>query len=291
MQKEINFTRQVSGNCLACMYSSRLYFKVFLAVIMLGLLFGFAPGQLQAAQEQPTIRLFPTTVVENIKQTGQTAQDMEESLHGIISDLEKQMQLYKSAKCEGSSGDEGCQKMINKINDKYLEMLRKMEEQLPKMERSIKSTKSSLETRLRNELGKKMTPRELQKMLSGKRSEAKQSRYRRRDRSLSQRFRKYYNLVKMHGGKAGSSSLAVVAANTYLDTKEVEQLIAMTSDEIQRAKIYSQINRSLGKVTPEMEQVVSSVKGVLFGEAKGGPGVPGPPPGSKDEEYQSPLEM
>lgn len=276
---------------MACMYSSRLYFKVFLAVIMLGLIFGFVTGQLQAAQEQPTIRLFPTTVVENIKQTGQTAQDMEESLHGIISDLEKQMQLYHSAKCEGSSGDEGCQEMIDKINDKYLEMLRKMEEQLPKMERSIKATKSSLETRLRNELGKKMTPRELQKMLSGKRSEAKQSRYRRRDRSLSQRFRKYYNLVKMHGGSAGSSSLAVVAANTYLDTKEVEQLIAMTSDEIQRAKIYSQINRSLGKVTPEMEQVVSSVKGVLFGEAEAGSSVPGPPPGSKEEDYHSPLEM
>ena len=37
-----------------------------------------------AAKESPTIRLFPTTVIENIKQTGQAAKAMEQDLQSVI---------------------------------------------------------------------------------------------------------------------------------------------------------------------------------------------------------------
>jgi len=46
------------------------------------------------ATSQPTIRLFPTTVVENIKQTGDTARAMEEGLQDVVRELEQQMILY-----------------------------------------------------------------------------------------------------------------------------------------------------------------------------------------------------
>ena len=46
------------------------------------LLVGFAPALL--GQGQPTIRLFPTTVLEDIRQTGEVAQEMETGLQAVI---------------------------------------------------------------------------------------------------------------------------------------------------------------------------------------------------------------
>jgi hypothetical protein len=42
----------------------------------------------------PTIRLFPTTVVEDLRQTGIVARDMETGLQEVIGKLDQQQELY-----------------------------------------------------------------------------------------------------------------------------------------------------------------------------------------------------
>ncbi len=266
-----------------------------LTSVLIGILFScliviFA-NRAFASTNAPTIHLFPTTVVENIKQTGETAKAMEKNLQEIINNLEQQMAIYKESRCESAEADEGCSQIATQMSEKYLEMLVQMEEQFPAMEESVKVTRDSLEKRLRQELGKKMTPRGLQKMLLGNRKSVKNSQDQIRPGRLSDKFRQYYKLVALGAKSGANGSLAAVASEIYLDSQEVIDLIALTRDEVGRAKLLIELNQMYGLITPEMYEMVAGVKSIIFGEAESEAGIPGPPPGTLEKEYKSPLEM
>ena len=242
----------------------------------------------------PTIRLFPTTVVEDLRQTGNVARDMETGLQEVIGRLDQQQELYLETKCNGAEDDPGCQRLAKQIGATYLEMLTIMEERLPDMEHTVNNTRKSLEKGLRNELGKKMTPWKLQETLIGANATqaASQSTPTLRGRSgmrLSERFKQYYQLVATSGAR-GDQSLAVLASDIYLDMEETSTLIQRTRQEIARATLMEQLNQSFGIITPEMIAVVGGVKSILFGDDEGQPLIAGPPPGSVEQAYRSPLE-
>ena len=249
----------------------------------------------QAHANSPTIRLFPTTVVEDLRQTGNVARDMETGLQEVIGRLDQQQELYNESKCDGAENDAGCSRLARQIGQTYLEMLTIMEERLPDMEHTVNNTRVSLEKGLRNELGKKMTPWTLQETLIGKSANTatQQAAPTLRGRSgmrLSERFKQYYQLVATSGAK-GDQSLAVLASDIYLDMEETSLLIQRTRQEIARATLMEQLNQSFGIITPEMIEVVGGVKSILFGDAEGTALVAGPPPGSVEEAYRSPLEQ
>ncbi len=247
-----------------------------------------------SAAEPPAIRLFPTTVVENVKETGRVARDMETNLQGTIEELDRQWQLYRESKCEGSEGDPGCQQIAKQLGEKYLEMLSHMETELPRIEASVQATTDSLERRLSLELGQKRTARGLQQVLVDETSRSSRLPAARGSRRsggrLSERFRQYYKLVvQADAGRGGS--VALVAADIYLDSKEVLQLIELTREEINRSRLMIELRNGFGTVTPEMSEVVSGVRNVLFGEDVGLTGGEAmAPAGTLPEEYRSPLE-
>ena len=243
----------------------------------------------------PTIRLFPTTVVEDLRQTGNVARDMETGLQEVIGQLDQQQQLYQESKCDGAQDDSGCQRLARQIGASYLDMLTIMEERLPDMEHTVNNTRQSLEKGLRNELGKKMTPWTLQETLIGGNANkaATKASPTLRGRSgmrLSERFNQYYQLVATSGAK-GDQSLAVLASDIYLDMEETSLLIQRTRQEIARATLMEQLNQSFGIITPEMIEVVGGVKSILFGDEESQALVAGPPPGSVEQAYRSPLEQ
>ena len=248
-----------------------------------------------ASANTPTIRLFPTTVVEDLKQTGNVARDMETGLQEIIGRLDQQQQLYMESKCDGAEDDSGCQRLARQIGATYLEMLTVMEERLPDMEHTVNNTRKSLEKGLRNELGRKMTPWALQETLLGSKASASEATASptlrgRSGMRLSERFNQYYQLVATSGAK-GDQSLAVLASDIYLDMEETSHLIQRTRQEIARATLMEQLNQSFGIITPEMIEVVGGVKSILFGDADALPAVAGPPPGAVEQAYRSPLEQ
>ncbi len=249
-------------------------------------------GSPAAAKQSPTIRLFPTTVVENIKHTGEAARAMEQDLQSVIERLNQQEELYLASKCEGAGAEQGCSEIAGQLGQTYLEMLNLMETRLPGMEDSVRATNASLQKRIRKELGHKTTPRGLQKLLAKTPQKAAESpRYRRRSGRLSEKFRQYYKLVAMAPRSNSGGSLAAVAAEIYLDTQEVQDLIALTRDEISRAKLMIDLDQAYGIITPEMFDMVGRVKTILFGESAEDEGIPEPPSGSVKAEYRSPLEM
>jgi hypothetical protein len=244
------------------------------------------------AKQSPTIRLFPTTVVENIKHTGEAARAMEQDLQGVIERLNQQEEIYLASKCEGAGAEPGCSEIASQLGQTYLEMLNLMEARLPGMEDSVRATNASLQKRIRGELGRKTTPRGLQKLLAETPQKiAVSPRYRRRSGRLSEKFRQYYKLVAMAPRSNSGGSLAAVAAEIYLDTQEVQDLIALTRDEISRAKLMIDLDQAYGIITPEMFDMVGRVKTILFGESVDDEGIPEPPSGSVKAEYRSPLEM
>ena len=244
----------------------------------------------------PVVRLFPTTVLEDIRETGQVAEDMENNLQQIIHRLDMQQQLYTESLCEGADGDQGCERIAKQLGATYLEMLEVMSDRLPEMERAVNSTRSSLEKRLRQELGQRTTPTSLQNTLlgeAGTAATAAEDRPALRGRSgvrLSDRFKQYYNLVAT-SQNAPSQSLAVVASDIYLDMEEASLLISATQQEISRAALMEQLNQSFGMITPEMSAVVSGVKEILFGESTMDSPIASPPYAIGEPEFVSPLAM
>ena len=251
--------------------------------------------QVHANVNKPTIRLFPTTVVEDLRQTSSVAQEMESGLQEVIGRLDQQQQLYTESKCDGAEDDPGCQRLAKQIGATYLEMLSIMEERLPDMEHTVNNTRLSLEKRLRTELGIKMTSWTLQETLLGgnPQGDATTPSPSMRGRSgmrLSERFRQYYKLVASSSSQS-DQSLAVLASDIYLDMDETAELIARTREEIARASLIEQLNQSFGTITPEMMEVVGGVKSILFGDEASHTRIAGPPPGSIEQAYRSPLEQ
>lgn len=249
----------------------------------------------QAAATGPVVRLFPTTVLEDIKETSQVAEEMENNLQEVIHRLDLQQQLFQDSQCQGAESDQGCSQISKQMGSTYLEMLNLMSERLPDMERAVNSTRVSLEKRIRKELGQRTTPSTLQDQLLGKAStaaDAKRSSVRGRSGvRLSDRFKQYYNLVATRSGGPGKS-MAVVASDIYLDMDEAAHLIAATQEEISRAALMEQLNQSFGAITPEMAQVVSGVKEILFGEAADiAVPIADPPYVIGKTEFVSPLEQ
>jgi hypothetical protein len=243
----------------------------------------------------PVVRLFPTTVLEDIRETGIAAEEMENGLQEVISRLDLQQQLYTESLCSGAEGDQGCDRIARQLGATYLEMLNIMSDGLPGMERAVESTRASLEKRLREELGQRTTPTTLQNTLLGEipaaPSASKPPALRGKSGvRLSDRFKQYYNLVATHGN-GPNRSLAVVAADIYLDMEEASVLIAATQQEISRAALMEQLNQSFGLITPEMGAVVAGVKEILFGESVTATPIAGPPGGEDGQPFVSPLAM
>lgn len=242
----------------------------------------------------PVVRLFPTNVVEDIRETGAAATAMESGLQDVIARLDLQQQLYEESLCGNADADPGCDRLARQLGATYLEMLEVMDAHLPAMETAVESTRASLERRLREELGQKQTPSSLQTLLLGEtvRPDEQARKIALRGRSglrLSDRFRSYYELVSTRAGGAGGDSLAVVASDIYLDMADASALIAATRQEIARATLLEQLNQSFGEITPEMSAVVSGVKHILFGDPQAAAPLPAAPAVPGDEAWRSPL--
>lgn len=262
--------------------------------LLLSLCLVFALVPHAVAAQTPTIRLFPTDVVENVKQTGRAARDMEDTVKDSIADLEQQWLLYQASQCAAAQDDPGCDQIASQLGDTYLKMLLLMDASLPRMQESVQITVNSLEQRLRTELGGNMTARDLQQLLPGESRGGRRADSNHENQAmgrLSERFRQYYQMVAQTQSSA-QGSMALVAAEIYLDGKEMLELITLTQGEITRSRLMIEMRQEFGGLTPQLNDVLSGVKSILFGEEERvRPVQPGPPPDLFTDEYRSPLEF
>ncbi len=247
-----------------------------------------------ASAAGPELRIFPSTVVQDIQRLGQDAAQIEQGLQPEIEDMERLMGLIKASQCEGAT-DPGCAEMQRQLADRYKAMLAKMDELLPSMQEGVKRVRGGLEKRIASQLGHSTSASGLQAMLmeSGPRT-MERPRYQVPGASrLAARFQQYHRLVA-GGMAAGRGSLALVAADVYRDMAESEQLIAMIRDQIARSMLHLEVTQVMPGITPEMELTVASAKSLIFGESAEVAALPAPAGGGVGDPagaYRSPLEL
>ncbi len=220
-----------------------------------------------AAYSTPTLNLFPTSVVENLQASAQTAKNMESSMETVIVQLENQMALYKDSKCDSSDTDAGCAEIKKGISRTYGKMLDEMEQQLPEIKQAMLSTEKTLGRNIRSELGKKMTPLDLQRLVQGKKDNAQSVRRisGKRQGRMSKMLSQYHSMIALSNNQGQSQ--AMLAAEIYTDAAETLDYIALLESEISRSKGISAIGEIWnGEPSDEMVATVNSVKTLLFGD-------------------------
>lgn len=239
-------------------------------LIALGCLCSIALGHSAAlanTEVRPKINLFPTSVVENLSDTSRTARDMENSMYEVVAKLEKQKQAYESTQCE-NSGDPGCVQLRKAIRGTYKEMLEVMQSSIPAMRTSLDATVDSMGTSLRSEIGRKMTPGDVQRILGGRTASvegmAPVSAAANRQGKLSRMFSRYYELVKRGGKQA--DALPVLASQIYLDSMQSLYFLDLIEAEIGSQSTELVLELEWGELTDQISATVTDVKALLWGD-------------------------
>ncbi|MAT93638.1 MAG: hypothetical protein CME59_13655 [Halioglobus sp.] len=223
------------------------------------------PGQ--PAELRPRINLFPTSVVESLSDTSRAAREMETGLYEIVLKLEKQKDAYESTDC-ASSDDAGCVQLRKAVRGTYKEMLDLMQASIPGMRASLDATADSMGNSLRSEIGRKMTPGDVQRILGGRGAGetglARPPSGRAGQGKLSQMFSRYYELVKRGGRQA--DALPVLASQIYLDSVQSLYFLDLIEAEIGSQSTELVLELEWGELTDQISATVGDVKVLLWGE-------------------------
>ena len=215
----------------------------------------------------PAVNLFTPVSIESLSETSRGARELESSLESLISKLESQANLYEAADC-AITNDSGCQKLRRGMKQTYKSLLTEMQEQLPDIRVSIEKTRDSLAERMQSELGRKMTPGDLQRLVSG-RSESANSAGRalknNRGSRLSGLFEGYYRLVKRNSGSNSTST--VLAAQLYIDSVNSAEYLDLIEAEIDSQHTELLLELEWAELTDQMTGTVDNVKKFLWGGA------------------------
>lgn len=218
-------------------------------------------------QPRPKINLFPTSVVESLSETSRAARDMESDMYDVVAKLDKQNRAYQSTNC-ADSDDKGCLQLRKAIRSTYKEMLEVMQSSIPSMRNSLDSTANAMGGSLRGEIGRKMTPGDVQRILAG-RSTSQQgmavtTTTSARQGKLSKMFSRYYELVKRGGQQ--SDALPVLASQIYLDSMQSLYYLDLLEAEIGSQSTELVLELEWGELTDQISATVGDVKALLWGE-------------------------
>jgi hypothetical protein len=217
--------------------------------------------------KRPRINLFPTSVVESLSDTSRAAREMESGMYEVVAKLEKQRQAYESTRCEDSD-DKGCVQLRKAIRGTYKEMLGVMQGSIPEMRSTLDTTANSMGASLRSEIGRKMTPGDVQRILAGRNASSQalpsSASSPARQGKLSKMFSRYYELVKRGGKQA--DALPVLASQIYLDSMESLYFLDLIEAEIGSQSTELVLELEWGELTDQISATVTDVKALLWGE-------------------------
>ncbi|MEP5763179.1 MAG: hypothetical protein ABJ308_01230 [Halieaceae bacterium] len=220
-----------------------------------------------STDKRPRINLFPTSVVESLSETSRAAREMESGMYEVVARLDKQQQAYASTHCEGSD-DKGCLQLRKAIRGSYKDMLGVMQESIPQMRNTLDSTANSMGTSLRSEIGRKMTPGDVQRVLAGRSASSPAmpgvSTSPARQGKLSKMFSRYYELVKRGGKQA--DALPVLASQIYLDSMQSLYFLDLIEAEIGSQSTELVLELEWGELTDQISATVTDVKTLLWGD-------------------------
>jgi len=213
----------------------------------------------------PSVNLFNAATIESLSNTSKTARALESSLEKVINQLETQTALYESAECTRSN-DAGCVQLRKGVKKNYAELLNQIQEQLPEIKRNITETRDALGEQMVSELGRKMSPGDLQRLLAGRHGKMTPSAPaigKAKTGRLSGLFEGYYNLVRRGGNSSGNS--AVLASQLYIDAVYSASYLDLIGAEIDSQHTELLLELEWGELAAQMSGTVGNVKQLLWG--------------------------
>jgi hypothetical protein len=269
------------------MSSPRLRNRILATLLAMAAATASSPGV--AIENRPTLELFPMPALETLRKTASSAKALEASLEGLLHDMDVQFQVYEASRCRGAVDDASCQDIERALRHTYGQVLDRMIEALPEMERLIESTRRNLSGTLRTQIGLNLSPRDLQRAIAAKPGSESTARQRTGARvgRLSQQFQRYYEMVSR---ARGTETTMTMAADIYLDSREALEWISLARQDMVSARTELEISVAWGNLSPQMMQTVHQVKGLLFGEAPALPDAPDPKASTADANIRA-LEL
>ena len=188
-------------------------------------------------------------------------------MYDVVAKLDKQKEAYQNTHCEGSD-DQGCVQLRKAMRSGYKQMLEVMQSSIPQMRASLDATASFMGGSLRGEIGRKMTPGDVQRVLAGRSANsqgvAPAANGAAREGKLSKMFSRYYELVKRGGNQA--DALPVLASQIYLDSMQSLYFLDLIEAEIGSQSTELVLELEWGELTDQMTATVGDVKALLWGE-------------------------
>jgi hypothetical protein len=143
-----------------------------------------------------------------------------------------------------------------------------MQSSIPDMRTSLDSTVDSMGGSLRGELGRKMTPADVQRILGGRTGSVSgmtpAATNVSRQGKLSKMFSRYYELVKRGGKQA--DALPVLASQIYLDSMQSLYYLDLIEAEIGSQSTELVLELEWGELTDQISSTVTDVKALLWGD-------------------------
>lgn len=216
----------------------------------------------------PRLELFPTSVAENIRHASESASKMETEMEVVMRKMDEQQKLYQSAQCDNSSKDQGCGQIKRQIGETYREFLGTLKDTLPDVKTALQSTANELGSKIRQQLGNSMTPRDVQNLISGKKHSAGSIRKAtgRKQGRISRMLDKINQMISLHRNNAPIP--AMLAAEIYADSSEALDIMTAIESTISASEVPLMLEGLWnGGPNEEMMGIVEATKVLLFGEA------------------------
>ena len=242
----------------------RLFARRFAALHWFLLCAVLMPAAKAVAQGSgPAVSLLPSGVQEGVKYTRERTEQMTEQLEPLISDLQKQYETYTTMSCDGAI-DEGCQQIRSNIGQQYGKLTKRVSSELPEIERRTQEALKTLGERLRSQVGRNMTPRDVQESLA-KTGAAEREGTRASRRPRRQRLgvaRNFQALVGALAGIGDRENQMSVATDWYVELDGMLEVIQLAQTSIASAVPWTD---GVGVVDERMIGTVNAVATMLFG--------------------------
>ncbi len=236
----------------------------------------------------PSINLIPVTAIESIKQSTSTAKSMENRLSEVITKIENNKKLFDSSKCEGAIADKGCDQLRDSMSESYKAFLEVLSEELPSLGKQLSVTAKSIEKQLKKELGKGMTPLDIQRLVAGRTSQGKKPLRARTSNNSHAMVAMLENISSAVSTGGHGDVPAVVASDIYVNMRVAAEQIEGLQMDINQSLATIDTYSAFGQLSESQLDTVASVKAMIFGDVDGS-SLPAPIEESEEEE-RSPWE-
>jgi len=221
-----------------------------LALVLVALLICTLPVSAKTGKEIPLFRI-PPEVTDNLSETRKMITQTQEKMASKVHDLDTLMKTYKET-CRGDSTDQGCVEMVNQIKQKYLGVLKTLEQEMPKIKTTITQTADKLGSTLKAKTHTKSL-KNLYESISSKRALPKTT------GPLSKRLNEMVNLIRKAGQGGGNLSPLEMSLQTQADLVASTQALSYLESEITRQRLYVETVISFGDLSPMIGTVMGGV--------------------------------